>query len=60
MKIEFINFPFVFTNTGQRIEISKINQHPSVGALLKENGERYDVINAEVDENCVNGVCPIK
>lgn len=60
MKIEFINFPFAFTNTGQRIEINKINQHPSVGALLKENGDRYDVINAEVDENCVNGVCPIK
>jgi hypothetical protein len=66
MKIDFINFPFVYTSTGERIMIKNLNRSPSVGATLKpieknEHGESlYDVTGSDVDPDCVGGVCPIK
>lgn len=36
MVINFISYPFVFTDTGRRIEIDKINGTPRVGATLDE------------------------
>ena len=58
MKIEFINYPFVFTDQGTRHEISEINGNPRVGAVLDEE---LNVVNgAAVDVDCINGVCPVK
>jgi hypothetical protein len=58
MKIEFINYPFVFTDKGTRHTIGEIKGEPRVGATLDEN---LNVINgASVDVDCINGVCPIK
>lgn len=57
MKIEFINYPYVFTDEGTRHEISEINGTPRVGAMLDEE---LNVLNNAVDSDCVNGVCPIK
>lgn len=57
MKIEFINFPYVFTDAGTRHDIKEINGTPRVGAMLDEN---LNVLNNAVDSDCINGVCPIK
>ena len=57
MKIDFINYPFVFTDAGTRHEISEIKGTPRVGAILDEE---LNVLGSSVDSDCVNGVCPIK
>jgi len=48
MKIEHINFPHVFTDTGQRYNISQIKGTPRVGAMLDDD---LKVING-VAEAC--------
>jgi hypothetical protein len=57
MKIEFINYPYVFTDAGTRHSINEIKGTPRVGAMLDE---ALNVLNQAVDSDCVNGVCPIK
>ena len=57
MKIEFINYPFVFTDEGTRHNISEINGTPRVGAMLDN---QLNVLNNAVDSDCINGVCPVK
>jgi len=57
MKIEFINYPYVFTDEGTRHNISEINGTPRVGSVLDE---ALNVMSQDVDSDCVNGVCPIK
>ncbi|MBN2794235.1 MAG: hypothetical protein JXR88_02430 [Clostridia bacterium] len=57
MKIEFIHYPFVFTDAGTRHNISEIKGTPRVGAMLDE--DLNVMFNAE-DSDCVSGVCPIK
>ena len=56
--IEFINAPFVFTNTGERIAIFDIKGTPRIGCELTDNNE---VVASTVDpDGCVGGQCPIK
>lgn len=57
MKIEFINYPFVFTDKGTRHEIDEINGTPRVGAELDDE---LNVVRSVADGDCVNGVCPVK
>jgi len=57
MKIEFINYPYVFTDAGTRHNISEIKGTPRVGAMLDET---LNVLNQAMDSDCVNGVCPVK
>lgn len=57
MKIEFINYPYVFTDKGSRHNISEINGVPRVGSVLDE---ALNVMSQDSDSDCVNGVCPIK
>lgn len=58
MKIEFINYPYVFTDKGTRHTISEIKGEPRVGAMLDED---LNVLNSFVENpDCINGVCPIK
>jgi hypothetical protein len=57
MKIDFINYPFVFTDEGTRHQINEIKGTPRVGAMLDEE---LNVLNNAVDSDCINGVCPVK
>ncbi len=57
MKIEFINFPFVFTDEGTRHHVSEINGTPRVGCELDQE---LNVMNNNVNSDCVGGVCPIR
>ncbi len=57
MKIDFINYPFVFTDEGTRHQISEIKGTPRVGAMLDAE---LNVLNNAVDSDCINGVCPVK
>ena len=57
MKIEFINYPYVFTDKGTRHNVSEIKGTPRVGAMLDGN---LKVQNNVVDSDCINGVCPVK
>jgi hypothetical protein len=66
MKIDFINFPFAYTDTGARINVNNISGSPFVGSSLQHIGKNeddedlYEVNGSEVDPDCVGGVCPIK
>jgi hypothetical protein len=67
MKIEFINYPYVYTDNGMRIDIDAINGNPKVGAELVENefelggvNGYYNVLVITSETECVNGVCPVK
>lgn len=61
MKIEYIQYPFVFTDSGERIDIENIKGIPRVGAeLSKINIKEYEVQAVTSDSECVNGVCPVR
>lgn len=57
MKIEFINYPYVFTDEGTRHNIGEIKGIPRVGSVLDES---LNVLSQDVDSDCVSGVCPVK
>lgn len=57
MKIEFINYPFVFTDAGTRHHVEELNGTPRVGS---EIDEQLNVLNSTSNSDCVNGVCPIR
>ena len=57
MKIEFIKAPYIYTDDGKRIEISKLKGIPRVGSELSED---MRVLNNTSNSDCVSGVCPIK
>ena len=57
MKIDYINYPWVFTDTGKRYLIKEIKGTPRVGAVLDEE---LKVLSNSNDSDCVSGVCPIK
>lgn len=62
MKIVFIHYPHVFTDDGQRISIDEICGVPKVGyeLVVGADGE-YNLKPADINDNeCINGVCPIK
>jgi hypothetical protein len=60
MKVEMIMFPYVFTSTGDRINLGDIYSQPSVGDVLVESGNGYEVVKVGESSECVSGVCPIK
>jgi len=60
MKVENIIFPYVYTNTGDRINLGDIYSQPSVGDSLIESGSGYEVVKVGDYSDCVSGVCPIK
>lgn len=57
MKIEFISYPFVFTDEGTRHEIKDITGTPRIGSELDE---QLNVVSSVVNTDCVAGVCPIR
>lgn len=57
MKVEYINYPFVFTDDGKRINVAEIKGTPRVGSELDED---LKVLNNTTNSDCVNGVCPIR
>lgn len=57
MKIEFISYPYVFTDEGTRHHVEEITGTPRVGAELDE---KLKVISDTSNSDCVGGVCPIK
>lgn len=57
MKIEFINYPYIFTDNGKRLNISEVNGTPRVGAMLDD---QLNVLNQAQDSDCISGVCPVK
>lgn len=60
MRIEHINFPSLFTDTGDKIDIKDIIGVPRVGSELVPVNGMYKVQASTNDSECVNGVCPIK
>ncbi len=61
MRIEHIQYPFIFTDDGQRIHAKQVVGNIFKGATLTEKEENaYEVVGIEADENCVNGVCPVR
>lgn len=57
MKIEFISYPFIFTDKGTRHHVSEITGTPRVGSELDED---LNVVSSTANTDCVNGVCPIR
>ena len=60
MKVEYINYPYVYTDTGQRLEISELDGTPRVGSDLVETDGKIKVLAVTSDSECVGNVCPIK
>jgi len=60
MKIDFIHFPYAFTNDGKRIDVRDIEGNPHVGVVLEVVNDKYRVKGISNDSDCVGGVCPIK
>ncbi|NDL68416.1 hypothetical protein [Anaerotalea alkaliphila] len=60
MQIEFIQYPYAFTNTGERVDIRTVAGHVRIGATLEPAGDGYAVIGSGDDSECVGGACPIK
>ena len=60
MIIEYINYPFVYTDDGYKINISQIEGTPRIGSELISNGDFYTISAITSDTECINGVCPIK
>jgi len=60
MIINFIQFPYVYTDTGERILIADCVQQPRVGDRLEFNEDMklYNVYKSS-DEACVSGICDI-
>ena len=60
MIINFIQFPYVYTDTGERILIADCVQQPRVGDRLEfdEDMKLYKVYKSS-DEACVSGICDI-
>jgi hypothetical protein len=52
MKIEFINYPFVFTDDGRRLHINELNGTPRVGSLIDEE---MNIVSGNNDDGCVGG-----
>lgn len=57
MKIDFIQYPFVFTDAGSRHLVEDIKGTPRVGAELDNE---LNVMSNVTNSDCVNGVCPIR
>lgn len=57
MKVEFINYPYVFTDEGTRHHVEEINGTPRVGSEIDKN---MTVQSNTMNSDCVNGVCPIR
>lgn len=57
MVIEYIDSPFVYTDTGDRLEINKLKGTPRIGSHINDNME---VTSGVYDPDCVGGSCPIK
>jgi len=60
MKINFIHYPYAFTNDGKRIDVREIEGNPHVGVVLEVVNDKYRVKAISNDSDCVGGVCPIK
>jgi len=60
MKIDFIHYPYAFTNDGKRIDVREIEGHPYVGVVLELVDNKYRVKGISDDSECVGGACPIK
>lgn len=60
MRIDFIHYPYAFTNDGRRIDIREIEGHPQVGVLLEIVEDKYRVVGILEDSECVGGVCPVR
>lgn len=60
MKIDFIHYPYAFTNDGKRIDVREIEGNPHVGVVLEVVNDKYRVKGIADDSDCVGGVCPIK
>ena len=60
MIINFIQFPHVYTDTGERILIADCVQQPRVGDRLEldEDMKIYKVYKSS-DEACVSDICDI-
>lgn len=61
MKIVHIRYPYIITDTGEKIDIIKIQGLVRMGSelVLAENG-MYHIRVSTNDGDCVNGVCPVK
>ena len=57
MKIEFIAYPYVFTDQGTRHHIKEISGTPRVGSELDEE---LKVLSSTSNSDCVGGACPIR
>ena len=57
MRIEFINYPYVFTDEGSRHHVEDIKGTPRIGAELDVD---LNVLSSTANTDCVNGVCPIR
>lgn len=62
MVVKFIHFPYVFTDTEDRIHLGDIVNQPRVGDRLEFNREMqlYVVYKQGEASECASGACPIK
>ena len=61
MKIEYITYPYVYTDDGYRFEIDKITEGiPRVGSEIIRTTDGYKVLASGDQSECVNGVCPVR
>jgi hypothetical protein len=64
VQVVYIQYPHVYTDDGQRIQIENIEGHPKIGSELINAPVTFDklwIVQAVTsDSECVSGVCPIK
>ena len=60
MKINYISFPYAYTDTNERIHISEIQGNVQRDAVLEKTNTGYKIIGNANDESCPNGVCPVR
>jgi len=62
MNVDFIDAPYVYTSTGERLLISQFEKQPIKGSLIELDSTKgkYVVKGSAEDNLCGNGQCPVK
>ena len=58
MIIDYVHYPFIYTDTGKRVHFDELTGKPNVGDELTDDLIVVKTQYSDVD--CPNGVCPIK
>lgn len=60
MKIQFINFPHVFTSCGSRFSVHDFINQPVVGGVIDIRDDRLYCLTGSDSGECASGLCDLK